>query len=431
MTQQIQLLRTDHMESGYTFCVGPFGERTLRDGITVNFDEVYSHVLAPTITAAGMNPVRADGIFGPSDVLGVVWRGVQRAEVVIVDFTDRAPNVAAEFMMALILGKRIIVITQNPEDVPSDVRGLHRYIKYATDFKSVDQLKEQLTLQLQAIRQEPATEMLLVPMPNASTQSVPARVIIVDRQFVMVETETGRRGVLSANDVDYSRIVTDMSRRYSVGESLNGAFDVDLHGEAKYTLLAGQENPWPRLAADYPVGHTFTSVVRSTVEGTGAFVAVDLGINGLLPQSLLGGRTLTRDDQVEVTVTRLDVQTRRVGLRLERVLRSTVTELHPGSGSQQLPAVGHRGYAEVVKVSPESAGKGGFLLLRLEGCQTTAMLHCTQMSPELRADLNRGDVEVGEELYVEVINADATRGRINLKELDDPEESEAEGAGAA
>ena len=51
-----------------------------------------------------------------------------------------------------------------------------------------------------------------------------------------------------------------------------------------------------------------------------------------------------------------------------------------------------------------------------------ALLHYTQMSPELRADLNNKEVEVGEEIFVQVIRTDAERGRVTLKEIPEPDE---------
>jgi small subunit ribosomal protein S1 len=418
MSQLIKLLREERTELRYVFCVGPFGVKELSSG-PCNFDSLYTHVLEPTIKACGMRPVRADGIYGTQGVIDTVWRGCQKAEVVIVDFTGRSPNVAAEFVMALVLGKRIIVITQDPDDIPSDVRGLYRYIPYKSDFESIDKLKEQLTLQVEAIRKEPATEMILVPDPSGATQPVSARVVIVDREFVLVETEDGRRGVLGNADVDYSRIVNDMARKFSVGDRVSGAFDVDFTGQAKYTLLTGQTNPWPLVTAEYPPGRRFTGTVQNVVDKIGAFVRIGHGINGLIPESELAGRRVSRGGEVDVLIDRIDADHRRVTLRLDRAVPAART---PSGSSGALPAVGLQTWGEVIKAVPEAAGTGGYLLLRLPGYDTPALLHCTKMTQELRADLNHNEIEAAEEIFVKVSRIDTTRGRVSLEELPEPEE---------
>jgi hypothetical protein len=38
----------------------PFGKKTIASGTTVDFDAVYHDLIAPAISAAGMEPLRAD-----------------------------------------------------------------------------------------------------------------------------------------------------------------------------------------------------------------------------------------------------------------------------------------------------------------------------------------------------------------------------------
>lgn len=71
-----------------------------------------------------------------------IWRLMNEAQVVIVDFTGRRPNVYLEFGMAIVLGKPIIAITQNEDDLPSDTPNL-KYIKYS-DSLSDKTLKDRL-----------------------------------------------------------------------------------------------------------------------------------------------------------------------------------------------------------------------------------------------------------------------------------------------
>lgn len=65
-------------------------------------------------------------------VMEDIWRLLNRARAVVVDFTGQRPNVYLEFGMAIVLGKPIIAITQKQEDCPSDVRNI-KYILYPLD----------------------------------------------------------------------------------------------------------------------------------------------------------------------------------------------------------------------------------------------------------------------------------------------------------
>ena len=59
-----------------------------------------------------------------------IWLMLNEAEAVIVDFTNKRPNVYLEYGMALVLGKPIVAITQSPDDIPSDTPNL-KYIVYS------------------------------------------------------------------------------------------------------------------------------------------------------------------------------------------------------------------------------------------------------------------------------------------------------------
>lgn len=58
-----------------------------------------------------------------------IWLMLNESEVILVDFTDKRPNVYLEYGMALVLGKPIVAITQDKDDIPSDTPNL-KYIIY-------------------------------------------------------------------------------------------------------------------------------------------------------------------------------------------------------------------------------------------------------------------------------------------------------------
>jgi len=62
-------------------------------------------------------------------VFGDIWKLLNEAEVVIVDFTEKRPNVYLEYGMALVLGKPIVALSQDLADTPSDTPHL-KVLKY-------------------------------------------------------------------------------------------------------------------------------------------------------------------------------------------------------------------------------------------------------------------------------------------------------------
>src|SRR4051812_43061831 len=106
MSAMFKPLRTISPEPGRVFFAMPFGLKTATPGAEpFDFDAFYHDVCVPTVAGdCGMVPLRVDSIYGPQGVLDAVWRTMQQAEFVVVDFSAKSVNVAFEFGWALLLG---------------------------------------------------------------------------------------------------------------------------------------------------------------------------------------------------------------------------------------------------------------------------------------------------------------------------------------
>src|ERR1700730_3586636 len=78
--------RTHQPEKGVVFFAMPYGTRPVNgvDGPTTDFDKVYG-ILESTLSAEGMRPERLDGLYGPTAMIDLISRSIQRAEVVGVE----------------------------------------------------------------------------------------------------------------------------------------------------------------------------------------------------------------------------------------------------------------------------------------------------------------------------------------------------------
>lgn len=103
------------------FCLLPFQELFMR---------VYEEAVVPAIEAVGLRGLHAGQIFDNREIMEDIWESLCAARVVVADVTDRNPNVFYELGICHTLGKEVIVITQQPQDVPFDIRH-RRFIQYA------------------------------------------------------------------------------------------------------------------------------------------------------------------------------------------------------------------------------------------------------------------------------------------------------------
>jgi predicted RNA-binding protein with RPS1 domain len=417
---------------GNIFVVTPYGKREFvnDDGETIvfDFDEQYQDHYVPVIESIGMTPVRADTLYSDETITGNVWCGLQEAEIVAIDLTGSNRNVMIEFAWAYLLGKKLIPLTQCRSDMPTDLPGL-RYIHYSPLVKDQARAEAELAKQLKVLADEQGGERRLVPLETSTIRPVTARVVSTAHEHVVVEAEKGQFGVLGTADVEWGRLISDMAHRFSVGDVLNGAFETT-DGYTRYTLLAGQNNPWHAIAAEFPPGRTFTGKVVNLIDNVGAFIRVGHGVNGLVPTSSLQAcGPVDIGTELNVGVARLDVQARRILLR-------PITGNGAGGGAGRpaglrpvtasadvtgdLPRVGDRVDAEVCRVAPEAGRSGGYVLVMLPGMLRPAMLHCTQMLNDLREDLNNGELQAGDLVYVEVIKVDARLGKVQVRDLGEP-----------
>jgi nucleoside 2-deoxyribosyltransferase len=90
---------------------------------------VYEDHIAASARELGLSVARGDDFFTSHSVMADIWAAIMSARAVIADCTGRNPNVFYEIGLAHAVGKPVILITQNNDDVPFDIRHL-RYIQY-------------------------------------------------------------------------------------------------------------------------------------------------------------------------------------------------------------------------------------------------------------------------------------------------------------
>jgi hypothetical protein len=99
---------------------------------------------------AGLRCLRADSIWEESTIIQDIFNLIFRAQVVVVDFTGKNPNVMYETGIAHTLGKHVVPISQSMADVPFDVNH-HRILKYLANEEGLSKLEAKLAARLRQV----------------------------------------------------------------------------------------------------------------------------------------------------------------------------------------------------------------------------------------------------------------------------------------
>jgi hypothetical protein len=93
------------------------------------FGVEYEKVIRPAIEEVGLECVRGDEIYTEQAILQDIWKSIRQARVIVAELSGRNPNVMYEIGLAHAIGKPIVLLTRNQEDMPFDLRAL-RYVYY-------------------------------------------------------------------------------------------------------------------------------------------------------------------------------------------------------------------------------------------------------------------------------------------------------------
>ena len=114
-------------------------------------------VIEETVSAYGIKCIRADQLSVSRPVMEDVSEQIAEADLVIVDFTDRNPNVYFEAGMAHAWKKDWIILAQTTDDLTFDVRHI-RSVKYSNTMRADRKLKSDLQDAIEALQYQRTPE---------------------------------------------------------------------------------------------------------------------------------------------------------------------------------------------------------------------------------------------------------------------------------
>jgi len=111
--------------------------------LATEFDDIYEYFIRGAVAEAGFDVLRADDIRNQRNILADIVQAVGDSDLVIADLSTANPNVYYELGLAHAFGKRVILLAQDIEDVPFDLRS-YRVVTYTTHFSRINEAREEL-----------------------------------------------------------------------------------------------------------------------------------------------------------------------------------------------------------------------------------------------------------------------------------------------
>ena len=225
-----------------------------------------------------------------------------------------------------------------------------------------------------------------------------------------VKLEDGVEGLVHISEMSWTKRVSHPSELVKPGDEVEVV--VLAINKEKQEISLGmkqtQQNPWEKVAADYPPGAVVKGVVRN-LTNYGAFIEIDDGIDGLLHVTDMSwtrkvthpSEMVDKGQELECKVLSVDQQRRRIALGLKQMTDDPWTTDIP-----QRYKAGDVVKGEVTKIT----NFGVFVGLEdgLEG-----LLHISELSED-KIENAEDVVKIGDPLEVKILRVDTDERKIGL-----------------
>ena len=207
--------------------------------------------------------------------------------------------------------------------------------------KPKDFVKKGQVVQLRLINIDPETQKINLSLKHMTADPwttfadkyhvgdvITAPVTKITSFGVFIELEPGIEGLAHISELSWTRKITNPAEVVKIGDIVQAkilGYDLDKK-RVSLGLKQLQDNPWDTIAERYPVG----TVVKGTVAkvtSSGAFVTLENGIDGFLHMDDVSWTKKLKNmsqfckegDELEVQVTRVEPQNRRIRLSVKEL----------------------------------------------------------------------------------------------------------------
>jgi hypothetical protein len=114
---------------------------------------IYEDHIKKVADTLNLSSARADDFFSQNPIISEIWSAIVQAKILIADCTDKNPNVFYEIGIAHAIDKPVILITQNENDVPFDLRH-RRYIPYTFTPRGMEEFEKILSSTIYEVKKD-------------------------------------------------------------------------------------------------------------------------------------------------------------------------------------------------------------------------------------------------------------------------------------
>jgi hypothetical protein len=86
------------------------------------FDAIFSDQIAPAAGHYSLDIIRLLPVYGKQKTISGIMKNVYEAVILIADISGKDPNVLYVLGMAHLIGKPLVILSQNPADIPIDLK---------------------------------------------------------------------------------------------------------------------------------------------------------------------------------------------------------------------------------------------------------------------------------------------------------------------
>lgn len=187
------------------------------------FDKV-SKAIKDAANQLSLKCQRVDDMFKNSVLIQDIFELIFKASIIVCDCSGKNPNVLYETGIAHVLGRSVILITQNLDDIPFDLRH-HRIITYLSNSQGLRALKAKLTNRI--------TVLLSSNNPSIHNQMINADAEAVKAQQLLDEA---KRDIARKEKLEILRMecaLKGIGVTTPTTRAANCAADVSLNGEMR------------------------------------------------------------------------------------------------------------------------------------------------------------------------------------------------------
>jgi small subunit ribosomal protein S1 len=225
-----------------------------------------------------------------------------------------------------------------------------------------------------------------------------------------VKLEDGVEGLVHISEMSWTKRVSHPSELVKPGDEVEVV--VLAINKEKQEISLGmkqtQQNPWEKVAADYPPGAIVKGVVRN-LTNYGAFIEINDGIDGLLHVTDMSwtrkvthpSEMLDKGNEVECKVLSVDQQRRRIALGLK--------QMHDDPWTGDIPSRYKPG--QVVNGTVTKITNFGVFVGLEDGLE--GLLHISELSDD-KVENAEELVKVGDPLEVKILRVDVDERKIGL-----------------